>query len=240
MKKLAVALLMVSSLILNAQNSADEIRFIKQGKLTLKNNSQISFSNLRYENDRVLYTNLDNQQEEHLFIESISSIDEGEEEWITMTEIQEESGLNSLKDGIYTTMDDFKFNRPIQGNFKIIQPNPHKSVYYLVDENGKKNKKALAFMQDGVLYVRPGGIKKHQQNKKGLSYTGNRKDFYKANLNDGVYSTKAQFGSSGLLIVGTVAGGFIGGMILYMATMTQKDIVLDMENGVILLQKPNR
>jgi len=236
MKNFVVALLMISSLIVHAQDSTDEIRIIKQGKLTLTNNSQISFSNLRYENDRVYFINLDTQQEENLFLESISSIDEGEEEWITL----DESGTSALANGLYMTMDDLKFNRPQNGNLKIVQPNPNRSIYYLVDEKGKKNKKALAFVQDGILYVRPGGIKKYQKNKKGLSYTGNRKDFYKTEFDQNTYTSKAQFGSTGLLVVGSLAGGMIGGMILYMATMTQKDIVLDMEKGAIFLQKPNR
>ena len=239
MKKLVVALMMISFTNLHAQDSTDEIRVIKQGKLTLNNNSQISFSNLRYEDDKVYYTNLANQQEEHLFIESILSIDEGTEEWVAAGELPNESGF-ALSNGLYMNMDDLKFNRPQNGVFKIVQPNPSRSVYNLVDEKGKKNKKALAFVQDGVLYVRPGGIKKYQENKRGLSYTGNSKDFYKTDFDQNVFKTKAQFGSTGLLIVGSVAGGFIGGMILYMATMTQKDILLDMEKGSIFLQKPNR
>lgn len=56
----------------------------------------------------------------------------------------------------------------------------------------------------------------------------------------GTFTTNAQFGNNGVLIIGAIAGGFIGGMIFYMATLNQKNIVLDINKGEIFLQKPTR
>lgn len=241
MRNFLFALLMICSYCLMAQNSTDTLRVIKQGKLTMKNNEQINFSNLRYENDQVIFTNIQNQQEEHLFISSIASIDEGVTELINR-EAFEETLSNDfiLTNGVYETMEDLKLNRPSQTYVQVVQPNANRSIYNLINEKGKKNKKAIAFVNEGILYVRPSGIRKYQKNRKGLTYTGNRKNFLMTDYQDGIFTTKAQFGNNGLMIVGVVAGGIVGGLILYTATLNQKDIELDIQKGEILLQKPNR
>lgn len=230
---------LISTLIL-AQTSNDTIRIIKQGKLTMKNNEQIIFSNLRYENDRVIFTNIQNQQEEHLYADSIISIDEGSEEWVNSSDLAKSSNEFIWKDGTYETLDELKFNQPKGGSYSLIQPKSNRKVYNIVDEKGRKNKKAIAHVQDGILYIRPNGIRKYQKNKKGLTYTGNRKNFLMTDFQSGTFTTNAQFGNNGVLMIGTIAGGLVGGMILYMATLNQKNIVLDINTGEIFLQKPTR
>lgn len=56
---------------------AQETQNIKSGIITLKNNEKIQFSNLIYEGEKVIYTNSITQQVEHLYVQSIVSIDEG-------------------------------------------------------------------------------------------------------------------------------------------------------------------
>lgn len=226
----------------------------------MKNNEKIQFSNLRYEGDKVFFININTQAEEHLFQESILSIDEGEVEYVEKEVAKKFTESGSLKDGVYQTLGNLKVGKSQSGTYKAVAKNPNRNLYQVVDANGKKINNVFAVVEDGVLYVRGKGIKTHQTNKMGLQFKRNGTFFIKMNYQNGQYVGRSPFinGTAGILGAVLIGGGagFAGSStgiqnvgwgkailigvgvytLYYFAISNQKEVVLDLQNEKITLR----
>lgn len=214
----------------------EKVQFIKHGELTMKNNEKIEFTNLKYEEDKVVFTNIKTQQIEHLYLSSILSVDEGEIELIDESEVEKTLDSSNLPDGIYLTFESLVQKNPSAGNYTLELANAKKNFYVLLNEKGKKVIKAFAYVQNGELYVRPGGMKRYQSNKKSLTFTRNQKFFLKMDFQEGEFVAQTNFYNSTLFWVGILATGTVGGLIIYAASINEKDIVINLNTQKLYLR----
>jgi len=229
---------------------------IKSGILTLKNNEKVQFSNLRYEDDQVFYTNSVNQLEERLFVDSIISIEEG----ATFSEV-EIANINSnskttttkLPDGIYMNLNDLYNKKSIPIDYKLKPKNENKGFYFVLNPNGERVKNVFAFVEDGVLYVRARDINQYLTEHKGKQFKKTKSVFVKMNQNQNIFRAQIPLYDSGMAIslaipVGVGAGilapsigkaiviAAIGGAIIDIISASKKDLVINLSNNLIYLE----
>ncbi|MFA5618725.1 MAG: hypothetical protein WDA08_00315 [Weeksellaceae bacterium] len=246
--KLFLAFIFFFSLL----NAQEKIEIIKNGVLTMKNDEKIEFSNLYYDGDKVHFININTQQQEHLFLSSILSIDKGETEYLNKKEFKKSAETNILKDGLYRTPENLKAGLSQPGNYQLVVKNDKKGYYYVVDSNGKKVKNAFAYSENGILYLRGGGIKPYQANSKALIFRRNNRMFLKMNFQNGQYVGKGPFindvvSTTGAILIGVGAGvlaptilsaatyGAAGAAVYYLIVSQQKEINFDLQNEKITL-----
>ncbi len=247
-------LLLILFLFVFTLNAQEKVQFIKNGVLTMKNNEKIEFSNLRYEENKVVFTNLKNQTVEHLFLESILSIDEGNVEFVNESDINKLEKPNFRQDGIYFTLNNLNQEKfQSSKNYKVIVKSHKRNLYYIEDENGKKLDNAFVVIKDGTLYVRGAGIREYQKEKRSLNFSGNKKLFVKMDLQYNVYEGKAPFTNRAISIPGAIMSGVGAGIIapgvgsavvfaaggaslFSLAAAGKRDIVIDIQNEKLYLR----
>lgn len=231
----------------------EQIKLIKRGTLTLTNNEKIEFSNLIYENDKVTYTNLQNQSKEHLYLTSILSIDEGQVEMISSKDLGKVTKETPLEDGVYYTLESLAKKQFKSGELSLKVKNASRDLYYFQDANGNNINNGLVIVKDGNVYIRGKGIKKYLKENKGLSFNRNGRTFVRLRKEGDLYTGEAPFSNVAIAIPGAIISGVgagvlipgIGGAILVaaggsslfsLAAATKKDIVLDLNNQEIYLR----
>lgn len=221
----------------------EKIETLKSGVLILKNDEKIPFSNLKYEGEKVFYINANTRQSEELFVQSIASIEEGLE--LSETEAQLLAIQNlQLASGVYTKYEDLMEGNPTNSAHQIIAKNTKKGFYYLMDSKNKKVGNIFAFVDNGILYVRPSAIYPHLSNKSSLRFTRNKYFFVKMNQSGDRFSANAPFVNNTVAMIGAIASGATAGSlmpgigqamvvgaagasVIYLLSTTNKTILID-------------
>lgn len=231
---------------------------LKSGTLIFKNNEKVQFSNLRYEDDKVYYINILNQQNENAYTTSIASIEEGvrfsENEAKVILEIESEEEKAALVDGVYVRFEDLVGFRSVSKDYTLTNKNIDKGYYYLVDQNNKKVGNVFAIVKDGELYIRGSEIKKHLANHKALSFSRSGYIFVKMTKREDQYHAYIPFSNDAIIWIGAgfsggIAGALLPGIgqalvaaagstaIIALIATSKKQVILDMTEKSIYLNK---
>lgn len=235
-------ILFMISLNVPAQDDTQK-KLVKNGKITLVNDQTIEFSNLIYEEDKVVYTNISNQQQEHLFLPSVKSIEENE---IVFIDKEVEVVNDSLyrpyyPEGIYLTKEEFVNKTP--GSQARIVPKsigslPRKvlhtvedNCFFYYEETNKKIKNVFAISHNGNLYFQVEAILKNRNKTDRAQDSDFKNSFVRVMIGgDNYLYTEADLANAWAKGFAYGAVGGAAGSVLAQSFINARGIVWDFKN----------